>query len=95
MRLYDLHSIQLCTVVSQKSSQPLLLAKFLFKWLMFTLMHAHAGAIIRGGGASEQLGGARRTCKTRPTRGVWGHAPPRKFSNLHALRLNLEPSGGI
>ena len=24
-------------------------------------------------------------------RGVWGHAPPRKFSNVGALRLLLEP----
>ena len=54
-----------------------------------------------GSWASEQLGGGggggggRETCKTCPTRGVWGHAPPGKISNLHALRLNLEPSGGI
>ena len=34
----------------------------------------------RGGGASEQLGGE----------GSGGHAPPGKFSNLHAMRLNLE-----
>ena len=48
---------------------------------------------IQPGGASEQLGGG-----TRPNiqniliRGVWGHAPPGKLSNLHALRLNLEAS---
>ena len=53
-------------------------------------------------GAAEQVnswggggGGVRPTCKTCPTRGVWGHAIPGKFLNLHALRLNLEPSGGI
>ena len=47
--------------------------------------------LTRGCGASEQFG-ARRTCKTRRTRGGWGHTPPGKFSNLHALRLNLAPS---
>ena len=50
---------------------------------------------FRGSGASEQLGGggvARRTCKLTP---LHAHAPQGKFSNLHALRLNLEPSGGI
>ena len=53
---------------------------------------------INVSGAVEQVNRehrARRTCKTRPTRVVWGHAPPGKFSNLHTLRLNLEPSGGI
>ena len=50
----------------------------------------------RGGGASEQLGGGGggggqgEHGKLTPL-----HAPPGKFSNLHALRLNLEPSGGI
>ena len=47
---------------------------------------------IRSSGANEQLGGARQTCKTWPTRGVWGMLPQ---ENLHALKLNLEPSGGI
>ena len=45
-------------------------------------------------GAAEQVnswgGGQGDHAKLTPL-----HAPPGKFSNLHALRLNLEPSGGI
>ena len=27
--------------------------------------------------------------KHAKTRGVWGHAPPENFENVHSLRLNL------
>ena len=46
----------------------------------------------RGGGASEQLGGggADEYAKHAQVGGSGGHAPPGKFLNLQALRLNLE-----
>ena len=42
----------------------------------------------RGGGASEQLGGPDEHAKHAQVGGG-------KYLNLRALRLNLEPSGGI
>ena len=50
--------------------------------------YTHSGGGGGGGGQANMQNSPRY-------RGVWGHAPPRKFSNLHALRLNHEPSGGI
>ena len=44
------------------------------------------------GAASEQLGNNVNMHKM--SEGVWGNALPGKFWNLHALRLNLKPSGG-
>ena len=50
---------------------------------------------FRGGGASEQLGGGGGQGEHAKLTPLHAHAPPGKFSNLHALRLNLEPSGSI
>ena len=44
----------------------------------------------RGGSASEQLGGGGADKHAKHAQVGGG-----KFLNLHALRLNLEPSGGI
>ena len=49
----------------------------------------------RGGGASEQLGGVDEHAKHVQLGGCGGMLPQEKFLNLHTLRLNLEPSGGI
>ena len=43
---------------------------------------------VRDGGASEQLGGEPKMQNT--LEGVWGHAFPGRFSNLHEIE-----SGGI
>ena len=37
------------------------------------------GNLWQGRRSKWTVGGARRTCKTCPTRGVWGHAPPGNF----------------
>ena len=47
----------------------------LVRLLLFRLLPFSSTA-----GAAEQV----NSCKSHATRGVWGHAPPGKFSHLHA-----------
>ena len=47
-------------------------------------------------GAAEQVNslGGEANMQNMPHYRVWGHGAPGKFSNLQALRMNMEPSGG-